>query len=133
MKSQVLNSLLVQNPFERFILDLVEREDKFERQLALEHVEDTLMDKQVTMYDEDNMTQGSRDPRPYVRALDLPNTYELRAYKLLEDTALINRQRRNFRLLRDWQQKRPWYVLTCPDVSREFTNHLQEANIPNIR
>jgi hypothetical protein len=116
----VLNSLLVQNPFERFILDLIEREDKFERQLAVEHIEDTLIDKQVTMYDEDNMAQGSRDARPYVRTLDLPDSYELRTYKLLEDTALINRQRRNFRLLRDWQQKRPWYVLTCLDVSRRF-------------
>lgn len=129
----MLNQLLAPNPFERLILDLLEREDRFERQLAIEHVEDILIDKQVTLYDEDNMAQGSRDQRVAIGNLDLPTSYEEKTYKVLEETALVNRQRRNFRLLRDWQQKRPWHVLTCPDVSSAFADHTQEVNIPNIR
>jgi hypothetical protein len=90
------------------------KEDTFERRLATEHVEDMLINKQMSVFDEDNFPQipKNNSALPYFAALDKPETLyakiETLMYKTLEETALVNRQRRNFRLLRDWQKKRPW-------------------------
>ena len=42
-------------------MDLLDKEDSFERLLAEEHVEDRLIDKQVVPYDELDMAQGPEE------------------------------------------------------------------------
>jgi hypothetical protein len=109
---QLLNQLIAQHPFEHLIIDLLVKEDTFERQLATEHVEDMLINKQISTFDEENFAQTSYAPHYHFHHLNDPvyfySKVESWTYKVLEETALVNRQRRNFRLLRDWQKKRPW-------------------------
>jgi hypothetical protein len=90
------------------ILDLLDKEDTFERQLAVEHVEDKLINKQVSLLDEENLAQSQNgDPTSnFFEEISNPSVGQI--YKMIEETSLINRTRRNFRLLRDWQKKRPW-------------------------
>ena len=102
-------------PFERLLMDLLEKEDTFERLLADEHVEDRLIDKQVVPFDELDITQG-----PEYNAYDINESYiggaegpsgaylENFIYKILPGISLVNRQRRNFRLMREWIKDRPW-------------------------
>jgi hypothetical protein len=102
-------------PFERLLMDLLDKEDSFERLLAEEHVEDRLIDKQVVPYDELDMAQG-----PEYNAYDVNATFinleglptgtllENFIYKILPGISLVNRQRRNFRLMREWIRNRPW-------------------------
>jgi hypothetical protein len=90
------------------ILDLLDKEDTFERQLAVEHVEDKLINKQVSLLDEENLAQSQNgDPTSnFFEEISNPSVDQI--YKMIEETSLVNRTRRNFRLLRDWQKKRPW-------------------------
>lgn len=90
------------------VLDLLDKEDTFERQLAVEHVEDKLINKQVSLLDEENLAQ-SQNGGPTSNFLEeISNPSVDQIYKMIEETSLVNRTRRNFRLLRDWQKKRPW-------------------------
>ena len=109
-------------PFERLIFDLLEKEDNFEMALALEHVEDKLIAKQVIPFDEMSMLSGPGAPRVWVYLfMDLlldeelngfTKKFESKVYKLIRTiiphTSIVNRQRRNFRMLRDWIGGRAW-------------------------
>lgn len=47
-----------------------------------------------------------------VKHLEMKITdYPIARYRVLADIALVNRQRRNYRLIRDWEGGRPWYDL----------------------
>jgi len=89
------------------------REDTFEKALLDEHVEDKLINKQIILVDEVGMVTGSSRHFTYSESLGDPNDARLAAGrslldKLLPEISLLNRQRRNFRLLRDWTNGRPW-------------------------
>ena len=95
-------------------MDLLAKEDTFERLLTHEHVEDKLINKQIIPFDELNMADG-----PEYSALDIQSTFEPDSpsgglllenfiHKITEGISLVNRQRRNFRQLRDWLRHRPW-------------------------
>jgi hypothetical protein len=102
-------------PFERLIMDLLEKEDTFERLLTHEHIEDRLINKQIVPYDELEIAQG-----PEYNAFDIESSFmegeqnpcgvflENFIYKITAGISLVNRQRRNFRLMRDWVKHRPW-------------------------
>lgn len=99
---------MASRPADRLDIDLLIKEDRFEKALTVEHVEDTLINKQVSLEDESS----------FVRTTDVFNSVmvsadnrdrdihpELFIYDDLGDIALVNRQRRNFRLIRDWSGK----------------------------
>jgi hypothetical protein len=71
-------------------------------------VEDKLINKQVSLLDEENLAQSQNgDPTSnFIEEISNPSVDQI--YKMIEETSLVNRTRRNFRLLRDWQKKRPW-------------------------
>ena len=102
-------------PFERLVMDLLEREDTFEQLLTHEHVEDRLINKQIVPHDELDIVQG---PEYDLRALDNsfdgskenPSGIHLENFihKVAGSISLVNRQRRNFRLIREWIKHRPW-------------------------
>ncbi|KAE9380728.1 hypothetical protein N431DRAFT_135039 [Stipitochalara longipes BDJ] len=104
------------DPFLRLVIDLLDKEDTFESKLAVEHVEDKLINKQVSFFDVDNLAMNiSGDPSTYFSWLVNPqgrtafnDVLENKIYKIIEEASLVNRTRRNFRLLRDWQDRRPW-------------------------
>lgn len=100
-------------PFERLIMDLLTKEDTFERLLSQEHIEDRLINKQVVTMDERDLAHG-----PNWDSLGLNNSFsgeDTRAtlvekfiYKILPSISMVNRQRRNFRLMREWLRERAW-------------------------
>lgn len=106
---------MAQYPFERLVMDLLEREDTFERLLTHEHVEDRLINKQIIPHDELDIVQG-----PQYDARTLDNSFEETKgcpsgiflenfiHKVAEGISHVNRQRRNFRLMREWIKHRPW-------------------------
>lgn len=81
----------------------------FEKALATEHVEDKLINKQVVMHDEETYIGGVNIRTEGVYFFDEFQTSWDFVYEVLGNIALVNRQRRNFRLFRDWQPGfRPW-------------------------
>ena len=90
-------------------MDLLAKEESFEKALTTEHIEDKLINKQVLMNNEATYigavnvrTEGSY----YFNEFETSWDY---VYAVLGDIALVNRQRRNYRLFRDWQPGfRPW-------------------------
>ncbi|KAJ5040911.1 uncharacterized protein L3040_005470 [Drepanopeziza brunnea f. sp. 'multigermtubi'] len=99
------------------LLDLISREDAFERALTVEHYEDKLINKQVSVLDESRITEEEwlrswSIERDFIDQLKPGGTLaeqERYVYKVLGDMSLVNRHRRNFRLLRDWAvNMRPW-------------------------
>lgn len=50
------------NPLERLIIDLLDKEDSFEPKLTAEHVEDKLINKQISIMDEKNVS-STRHPQ----------------------------------------------------------------------
>ena len=114
LQLQRYDELMTAHPFERLLMDLLNKEDNFERQLAVEHVDDKLINKQVVLRDE---KQWLEHPRVIGGAWNLvaeqhANPYmhrvEFYLYKILAFISLMNRQRRNARLLKDWTYGRPW-------------------------
>lgn len=111
------------HPFERLLMGLLDKEATFEQTLVVEHVEDKLINKQITAFDERVMVGAGRDT---LTSDTHPATIEsmLQSYdpgrwgtrtgeriqKLLAAISHVNRQRRNFRLLREWLHHRPWQV-----------------------
>ncbi|KAL2069505.1 hypothetical protein VTL71DRAFT_14184 [Oculimacula yallundae] len=117
LEKDLIERLTVENHLDPLIMDLVRREDEFEAALALEHYEDKLINKQVSVLAEEQITQVRPwEPRLTVKGLNgsfereedgtLKNA-EDEVYKYLQDMGLVNRHRRDFRLLRDWMGKRP--------------------------
>lgn len=97
-------------------MDLLAKEDTLERLLSQEHIEDRLIHKQIVPFDELDMTGG-----PDYGALDIDSAFQEEdgkvatgillenfIYKIAPAISLVNRQRRNFRLLREWIEERPW-------------------------
>jgi len=101
-----------EGPFLRLVMDLLRMEDVFESRLAVEHAEDKLINKQFPLLDENNLTKSEigsfKQFLPCILTENPDNKQENNAYTLLSEISLINRSRRNFRLLRDWTGKRPW-------------------------
>jgi hypothetical protein len=104
---------MVNLPLERLLIDLLDKEDTFERKLTVEHIEDRLVNKQIALLDDEFAVNH---PHTLRGVYDWANEYkekgfedtEIYLYKILGDIALTNRQRRNFRLIRDWTGGRPW-------------------------
>jgi hypothetical protein len=97
---------MASRPADRLAVDLLIKEDRFEKALTFEHVEDTLIDKQVAMKDEESFVH-TPDRLSGVREFSDNNDRDeaypwLFVYEILGDIALVNRQRRNFRLIKDW-------------------------------
>lgn len=103
-------------PFERLLMDLLAKENTFERLLAQEHIEDRLIHKQIVPFDELDITGG-----PQYSAYDIDDAFDEQdgqvatgiwlenfIYKIAPAISLVNRQRRNYRLLRDWIEERSW-------------------------
>lgn len=102
------------NPFERLIMKLLDKEDTFEQALTVEHVEDSLIIKHVTALDERyllNLELPSEIPRQLRTLVQISGSFkEGQAANLINNKigkalamlSSVNRQRRNFRLLREW-------------------------------
>lgn len=103
------------HPFERLLLDVLDKEDTFERQLSQEHINDTLIHKQIVPYDELDIVQGP-DEDPFELASTFDSTRKFPRGMLLEEfiykispaLSLVDRQRRNYRLMREWSKDRDW-------------------------
>jgi hypothetical protein len=97
---------MIPRPADRLAIDLLMKEDRFEKALTVEHVEDTLINKQVAMKDEESWVRTPERLSGVREFSDLNDTDEAYpwnfVYEILGDIALVNRQRRNFRLVRDW-------------------------------
>ncbi|KUJ12443.1 uncharacterized protein LY89DRAFT_207546 [Mollisia scopiformis] len=106
---QTMNTALDENPFERLLLQLLDKENTFESSLSVEHVEDKLITKQISVIDEENVARG---PFSMDRAEAIREKIEPSILKMMQDISSINRQRRNHRLFRDWHMgHRPWIKL----------------------
>lgn len=96
-------------------MDLIEREDAFEHRLTHEHAEDKLLNKQFVVFDELGIME-TRDWDIYGVRHSLETAdgagFLMQDFicRIASGIALVNRQRRNFRLMRDWIGRRPWYV-----------------------
>jgi hypothetical protein len=99
-------------PGDRLAIDLLIKEDKFEKALTVEHVEDRLINKQVSLKDESSFVRTTDMFNSVMESADNRDREiypDLFIYEILGDIALVNRQRRNFRLIRDWSSRgRPW-------------------------
>ncbi|KAF4637207.1 hypothetical protein G7Y89_g870 [Cudoniella acicularis] len=117
--------MMQSHPFERLLVDLISRENAFEKALAVEHVEDKLIDKQVCLVDEPELqrTSGERGYLWLDGWLDDSFTVlnlERLVYSIFLKTNFINRQRRNFRLLREWSSYRPWLSQNVNTILHDF-------------
>ena len=96
-------------PFARLVVDLLSKEDRFEKALTVEHVEDKLINKKILMQDEESYLNDLNAIADIPLLFDRGNYPEEFLYEILGGIALLNRQRRNFRLFRDWQEGgQPW-------------------------
>lgn len=105
---QAIDTSLANFPYERLILELLDQQDTFERLLAIDHIDDKLVNKQISMFDEEDLIL-----RPEAWQPDdlnrLATKEEPRLRTLLHDMAFVNRQRRYWRLFKDWNPAhRPW-------------------------
>jgi hypothetical protein len=97
-------------------MDLIEREDGFEHRLTHEHAEDRLLNKQFVAFDELSIMESREwdilGVRQSVEAAEGAG-FLMQHFicRIASGIALVNRQRRNFRLMRDWIGRRPWYIL----------------------
>lgn len=101
-----MDTALAPHPFERLALDLLDKENTFEKLMSVEHIDDKLMTKQVSILDEEDISRFDWS----VPCLEASRqTGEIIVSRLLSDMGLVNRQRRNWRLFKDWQPgHRPW-------------------------
>ncbi|KAF8858039.1 hypothetical protein BDZ45DRAFT_802887 [Acephala macrosclerotiorum] len=122
-----MDETMRQNPFERLLLDLLDKENTFERLLSVEHVDDKLINKQISLLDEENVVEGPHT----VDQLDglYEGNYESTISRILQDISFVNRQRRNFRLFKDWNPgHRPWrQMFQLYDSSQPGGEWLKEA------
>jgi len=96
-------------PFARLVVYLLSKEDRFEKALTVEHVEDKLINKKILMQDEESYLNDLNAIADIPLLFDRGNYPEEFLYEILGGIALLNRQRRNFRLFRDWQEGgQPW-------------------------
>lgn len=94
--------------FAKLVVDLLAKEDRFEKALTMEHVEDKLINKQIILQDEEAFLKKERVLNEMPIYEDMLEPHWNIAYQTLEDISLLNRQRRNFRYCRDWNGERPW-------------------------
>lgn len=92
-----------------------------------EHVEDRLVYKQVPMLDDEALTidpQWKKTPLDWDReARDIfgnVRKWEKHIRELFRLTGHVNRSRRNFRLIRDWNNGRPWWVLFHTSIDDHY-------------
>lgn len=100
-------------------MELLRLENAFELALTAEHVEDKLFTKQILgLSEEVGLTTGIYPETGGVDKYAVEDNWLLSegpgrrfeefALELCKSFSLVNRQRRNFRLLRDWIGVRPW-------------------------
>lgn len=88
------------------IFELLDAQDTFERLLAVAHIDDKLVDKQISVFDDEEVTRGQFDQEYLHRQIW---EYEPSLRAILRDISFVNRQRRNWRLFKDWERgHRPW-------------------------
>ena len=86
--------------------------DEFERRMDVEHVEDCLIENRVVVRDEfwdlSQWMKGSGG----LHVPDVSGMYEddisENVIHVVRKISEVNRSRRNYLLLRDWDHKRPW-------------------------
>ncbi|KAH7346327.1 hypothetical protein BKA65DRAFT_537021 [Rhexocercosporidium sp. MPI-PUGE-AT-0058] len=124
LQKEMSERLMEEMALDPLLIDLIRREDDFEAALAVEHYEEKLITKQISIIDEQQLaeTDGwmpSTSIQSLNDAFDAPEIdkdgkrnqlkeLETIIFKLFHDMSLVNRHRRDFRLLRDWAGKRPW-------------------------
>lgn len=89
------------NSYNAMLCLLLLKVEEFDKRMAEEHVEDYLMYKRVAELDDEAYiyrygTDITRRPAPHASKI------------MLTKIEGFNRQRRNFRLMRDWIGGRPW-------------------------
>jgi hypothetical protein len=103
---------MANHPHERLVMDLLGKEDTIERLLTDEHVEDKLINKQVVPYDELSIINGPEYSPLNVEASFNESGSGVRfdtfIHQVTKGISLVNRQKRNFRLMREWLRDRPW-------------------------
>ncbi|CZT43245.1 uncharacterized protein RSE6_03249 [Rhynchosporium secalis] len=131
LQREITERLMVESDLDPLVLDLLRREDEFEAALSVEHFEDKLVNKQITLLSEQEIAER----RPWAPKINtgnlnysfmqdngMLNSIETVVLNILRDMGLVNRHRRDFRLLRDWAGKRPWkqiYQLYDSENDRE--------------
>lgn len=101
-----MDAKLAESPYNRLIFELLDAQDTFERLLAVSHIDDKLVNKQVSIYDDEDVTRGRYMPELWAQRR---KEYEPSILAMLHDISFINRQRRDWRLLKDWNPAhRPW-------------------------
>jgi hypothetical protein len=86
--------------------------DEFERRMDKEHIEDCSINKHVVVHDEKRSLINQLDE--YYTPADVNETFSYSdqidgiVCPYLRKITEINRQRRNYLLLRDWSKRRPW-------------------------
>jgi virulence-associated protein VagC len=105
---QAIDTSLGQFPYERLLLELLDQQDTFERLLAVEHVDDKLMNKQVSVFEEEDIVLHPQPEKTDDLSAQI-DEFEPRFFGVLHDIAFVNRQRRIWRLFKDWNPgHRPW-------------------------
>jgi len=124
------------------IIELLRLENAFELALTAEHVEDKLFTKQILAFNEEvGLTTGIYLDAGGVDKYTVEDNwffpygpgrlFEDFALEICKSFSLVNRQRRNFRLLRDWIGGRPWYV-TFRRITRQEKNKLTASHRQKI-
>jgi hypothetical protein len=103
--------------------------DDFDRRMDYEHVEDTLISKRVVVSDE--FWEVAQALKGGYQPLDWTTLYtgdvEDDTYPPLRKISQINRNRRDYLLLRDWSKRRPWQVSYSVNIAS--SNQSQEATV----
>lgn len=101
-----MDAELQNSTYARLLFEILDAQDTFERLLAASHIDDKLASKQISLFDDEEVVRGSNDPGIIERFRPL---YEPPLEAILRDISFVNRQRRNWRLFKDWNlNHRPW-------------------------
>lgn len=113
-----------EHPFERLLMDILDKQNTFERTLTVEHVEAKLISKQVAPHDVQWVLQNPKDEAAadnevpvtvlgVLKEQEKDNTVKIeeQLHRLFASMSHVNQQRRNFCLLREWLGHRPWRIM----------------------
>ena len=97
---------------------LLRKGEDFEERMDMEHVEDCLINKRVVHDDEWYITNEMHLPGFRLEWLtEFAGHTPSLLFGLLKKISQVNRQRRNYLLLRDWNKRRTWCVeFLCNDT-----------------
>ncbi|KAL5318879.1 hypothetical protein ACEPPN_013947 [Leptodophora sp. 'Broadleaf-Isolate-01'] len=124
LQREMTERLMEETGLDPLLMDLIRRENDFESALAVENYEDKLITKQISLLDEQQLSDTQAwSSKTSVQGLNagfeplVPSQggdkrqlkgLENTIFRFFHDMALVNRHRRDFRLLRDWAGQRPW-------------------------